>query len=186
MKQVTIKIQGISPLLINKFQDNASLPKVSKKGHQTDRGTPRQQAEKTAYYDEDTKLLWVPSIWLKGAVTNISSDYRLRNSRKNSKSVIGGCFRPITEKIYFEENYKLENIEIDSRPVVIQRARVMKHRARIERWTLTFIFEIEDDIIPLEDINEMVTDAGRRSGIGDYRPSKGGPFGRFQVIEWKS
>ena len=81
--------------------------------------------------------------------------------------------------------YKLKDIEIDSRPVVIQRARVMKHRTRIEKWNLVFSFEIEEDIIPVEDVHEMVVDAGRRSGIGDYRPSKGGPFGRFQVIEWK-
>lgn len=185
MKQVVIKIQGVSPLLVNKFQDSAAQPKVSKKGHSKDRGTPREQAEKTAYYDEDTKLLWIPSVWLKGSVTNVSSDYKLRNSRKNTKSVIGGCFRPIDEKIFFEEKYKLKDIEIDSRPVVIQRARVMKHRTRIEKWNLVFSFEIEEDIIPVEDVHEMVVDAGRRSGIGDYRPSKGGPFGRFQVIEWK-
>lgn len=45
--------------------------------------------------------------------------------------------------------------------------------------------EIEETILDPSNVHEMISDAGRRAGIGDFRPSKGGPFGRFQLIEWK-
>jgi len=61
----------------------------------------------------------------------------------------------------------------------------MRHRARIEKWSLTFIFELEEDLISPANLNEMIADSGRRSGIGDFRPQKGGPFGRFIVTEFK-
>jgi len=31
-----------------------------------------------------------------------------------------------------------------------------------------------------------VDDCGRKIGIGSFRPSKKGPFGKFRVIHWTS
>lgn len=184
MKTIQVKIEGISPLLINRFQEVSENPATMKKSNKKDYGTPRLQAEKTAYKD-DKDFLWIPSTWLKGAISHVSSDYKLPSSRKSVKSIIGGALIPIDEVIYFNEKYKLKDLEIDSRPCVIQRARIMRHRARLEKWSLTFRFELEEDLISPANLNEMITDSGRRSGIGDFRPQKGGPFGRFVVSEFK-
>lgn len=184
LKTYVATIEGISPILINRFKEQSEIKENMKKG-KVDYGSPRQQAELTAYVDEKTKLLWIPSSWLKGTLTSVSSDYKLPRSRKSVKSVIGGAVIPCDEKIYFSEKYKLSDIEIDSRPVVIQRSRIMRHRARLEKWTLKFSLEISTDILDSENVNEMLNDAGRRSGIGDFRPQKFGSFGRYQVVEWK-
>lgn len=185
MKTVDVVIEGVSPLLINRFTEDAEIPKTMKKSNKKDYGTPRQQAENTAYRDEKTQLLWVPSSWIKGALSAIASDYKLPSSRKSVKSVIGGAVLPVTEKIYFVENYKLKDVEIDSRPVVIQRARIMRHRSRLESWRLRFSIEVDEDILPLDDVHQMLGDGGKRSGIGDFRPQKGGPFGRYKINSWK-
>lgn len=184
MKTVNVEIQGTSALLINRFGEVAELPGKSMKGKK-DYGTPRSQAEKTAYYDEDTKLLWVPSSWVSGTVKSVASDYKLTGTRKSVKSVSGGAVVPLEEKCYFKERYKLSDIEIDSRPVVIQRARIMRSRARLEKWSITLALQIDDEILDLETVHNILNDAGRRAGIGDYRPQKGGPFGRFIVTKWK-
>lgn len=184
MKLVEIEIEGVSAILINRFKEQAEVPQKMKKAGKKDYGTPREQAESTAYADDDSKI-WIPSTWIKGALATVSSDYKLPSSRKSVKSVIGGAVIPKDEKIYFKENYIIKNIEIDSRPCVVQRARIMRHRARLEKWSLRFHLEVFDDILDLSNVNEMLTDAGRRAGIGDFRPSKGGPFGRFQVVKWK-
>lgn len=115
----------------------------------------------------------------------VASDYKLPSSRKSAKSVAGGAIVPCAEKIFFIEKYTKKNIEIDSRPCVVQRARIMRHRSRLESWTLKFQIEIDDEILPPEHVHEMLSDAGRRAGLGDYRPQRGGPFGRFQVVSWK-
>lgn len=184
MKTFTVKIKGISPLLVNRFKEQDEVPVTMKKAGKKDYGTPREQAEKTAYADDDGKI-WVPTSWVKGALATVASDYKLPGSRKSVKSVIGGAVIPCDEKSYFTEQYKIKDVEIDSRPCVVQRARIMRHRARLETWELGLSLEIEESILPTENVHEMLVDAGRRAGLGDYRPSKGGPFGRFQITEWK-
>lgn len=184
MKSVQVTIEGISPILINRFKEQDEIPRTMKKANKKDYGTPRSQAEATAYCDEKTKKLWIPTSWIKGAIQTVASDYKLPGSRKSVKSVSGGAIIPVEEKSYFLENFSLEDIEIDSRPVVVQRARIMRHRARLEKWTVSANLQIEDDIIPADDVHQMLSDAGRRAGLGDFRPQKGGPFGRFKIVKW--
>lgn len=183
MKICKAKIQGRSPLLIHGFSiDFGEQEKVS--AVSKDYGTPRQQAEGYLYCDDDGKI-WIPSSWVKGSVMDVSSEYKIPKSRKSLKSVAGGVIIPCTEKIYFCEGYTRADIEVDSRPVVIQRARIMRHRPRLEEWSLEFEFEIEETIIPVETVYDLLVDAGKRVGIGDFRPRKGGPFGRFSVVAWE-
>lgn len=184
MKTFEVTIDGISPILVNRFKEQSEVPIKMKKAGKTNYGTPREQAEKAAYLDSSGKA-WIPSTWVKGAIANVSSDYKLPASRKSVKSVIGGAVVPIEEKCYFLQKYTKKNIEIDSRPCVVQRFRIMRHRARFEKWTVKVALEIEDSILDPDNVHEMLCDAGRRSGIGDFRPSKGGPYGKFKVVQWK-
>jgi hypothetical protein len=183
MKTISLEIKGISALIINRFKEQDEVPTKLSKGKK-DYGSPRQQAEQTAYHDEDDKKLWIPTSWLKGSIQTVASDYKLPSTRKSAKSVSGGAIFPLEEKVYFLEEYTLSDIEVDSRPCVIQRARIMRHRARLETWSVAFNIQIEDEILNDEMVHQMLTDAGRRAGMGDYRPSKGGPFGRFLVSKW--
>ena len=185
MKTIEVKITGVSPLLINRFKETDEEPEAVGK-HKKDYGSPRHQAEQTAYYDKKTKKLWIPSTWISGAIKTVASDYKLKSSRKSVKSVSGGAIIPLADKIYFSEGYKLKDIEIDSRPVVIQRARIMRHRARLEKWALKFTLQIDETILAPKFVHEILSDSGKRAGIGDYRPNKGGPFGRFNVTSWKN
>ena len=176
MKTATVTIEGISALLINRFKEQSEIPKAVSTRGKKDYGTPREQAEATAYADEKTKLLFVPSSWISGALATVASDYKITGSKKSMKSVIGGAAIPTTEKIFFDEKYKIKDIEIDSRPAVVNRARIMRHRSRLENWTLSFELEFYDDILPADELKKLFDDAGRRAGMGDYRPPKGGPF----------
>lgn len=186
MKTVHCVIKGSSPLLINRFKEQDEITEAVKIAGKKNYGLPREQAELTAYTDNDkTKTLWVPSTWISGCIRAIASDYKLPGTRKSVKSVSGGAIVPLVEKLYFNEKYCLKDIEVDSRPVVIQRARIMRHRTRLEQWTLAFDLEIDDEIIPTDDVHLILNAAGRRAGIGDFRVNKGGLFGKFIVTTWK-
>lgn len=185
MKTVKVQIKGISPLLINRFKENDEIVQSVKKSTKKDYGSPREQAEATAYRDEKTKLIWIPSTWITGAIRTIASDYKLPGTRKSVKSVAGGTVIPSEEKIYFDEKFKVCDVEIDSRPVVIMRARIMRHRSRLENWTCSFELMIDESILPVDSVHSILCDSGKRAGLGDFRPQKGGPFGRFQITIWK-
>ena len=187
MEMYHVTIQGIAPLLIHAFADDFGLDnKVAKKKKGSDHGTPREQAEK-ALYAEKNGLLYIPSTWIKGSLMDVASEYKLPGSRKSLKSVLGGAVIPLDEKMSFSKKFFKKDIEIDSRPVSIQRAnsKIMRHRGRIEiPWKLSCDLQIETSIVPAETVHELLGDAGRRAGIGDFRPSKQGPFGRYQVSNW--
>jgi hypothetical protein len=184
MKTVSVRLDGVSPILINRFKEQDEIPVTVKKHGKKDYGTPREQAEKTAYADTDGKL-WVPWSWVSGCIRSIASDYKIAGSRKSVKSVSSGAITLTSEKLYFAEGYTLADIEIDSRPAVVQRARIMRHRARLESWALEFDLEIDEDILPLDQVHGILADAGKRAGLGDYRVEKGGPFGKFIVAKWE-
>ena len=52
-------------------------------------------------------------------------------------------------------------------------------------WELSFEILIGDDQIPIEVIKLALDHAGQYVGIGDFRPGKGGKFGKFIVTEFK-
>ena len=77
--------------------------------------------------------------------------------------------------------------EIDVRPVVIKstKGRIPRRRPIFKNWSLKFTIEYDEDEISAETIKEILDYAGRRVGIGDFRPENGGPFGRFMVTKFK-
>ena len=188
LKTVYVEIQGVSPLIINRFKEQDEIPVKVEKGKK-DYGTPKEQAELTAYCEEPRKAiskLWIPTSWLSGCIKSVASDFKIPGKRKSFKSVCGGAILPMEELVYFLEGYKLKHIEIDSRPVVIQgKDRIMRHRAKLTEWNLGFNIEIDTEIVDIPYVKQILEDAGRRAGMGDYRPAKSGPFGRFMVTEFK-
>jgi hypothetical protein len=70
---------------------------------------------------------------------------------------------------------------IDRRPVVVQRARIMRARPRYDEWSAEFTIEF-DPLLVREPklIADIMQDAGSRIGVAENRPKNG----RFQVREY--
>jgi hypothetical protein len=72
---------------------------------------------------------------------------------------------------------------LDLRPVVVNRARVVRIRPAFKAgWQLAFSIQVIDDQIAPELLNDILTLAGRTCGIGDCRPR----FGRFLVSQFET
>ena len=75
-----------------------------------------------------------------------------------------------------------KELYLDVRPVVVQRARVVRIRPTFKAgWKLDFEITVLDDQIPANVLNEVLQLAGRTVGVGDFRPR----FGRFMVTGFK-
>lgn len=57
-------------------------------------------------------------------------------------------------------------------------------RPRFDEWEVRCELEIDQEVMPLKMARELVDLAGRRCGLGDFRPEKKGTFGRFVVTAW--
>lgn len=66
--------------------------------------------------------------------------------------------------------------------VVVQRSRILRTRAKFDEWGLTFTVDVDDELVDEEQLLSWLDIAGRRIGLGDWRPTKSGHYGRFETV----
>lgn len=189
MKSVKIKIEGITPLLHHRMRDEelfGLLGAKSKKKKVKEELTPREIASSYAYKNDQG--FYIPMEYIVGAFKHVASDYKQANTaRKSIKTVAAGVFRPMqgTATLMDEKGVPIKDFEVDIRKATNhQKGAVAVCRPRFDRWRADFEIMIDDSILSVEVAQEILQDAGKRSGIGSFRVSKGGYFGQFRILEW--
>lgn len=172
--QVSVKIEGVSPLLQHRFAQEKAKKKSKRKSGNVDYS---EEAEKAIYRDENGQV-YQPASHIEGAMTKAAVNFQIEGKGKKT-------YKDLTKAAVIVEPAAIPHLqqkyEIDSRPVVIQRARIIRCRPRFDKWSLDFSLIVADDQMPLEVIQEILEYAGRYVGIGDFRPK----FGRFRIVEFK-
>lgn len=179
MKTINIEIEGTSPLLMNRYNIEAELERQKGK-RVTKTYDNKEEAHKSAYFTKDGKSLMIPAINIYASLLNASSFHKI--NRRSAKSILAGSLRVLPEEV----SLGTKKYEIDLRPVVIQRARVLKARARLDKWKTSFqiVFNeklISDPVI----IRTVLEEAGLRIGLMDYRPQKSGYYGTFKIKKFQ-
>lgn len=178
MKSIAVEIQGITPLLMHRFP-MVGADDTSKKRT----GVPdwKQEAE-TALYKDEQGVIYEPASHIEGTLKEAGKVLKIPGRRGATYSkLIGSAISVEPDAI----PHKIQEYEIDSRPVVVQRARVVRYRPIFKKWELAFEIIVGDDQIPPEVIKQALDHAGLYVGIGDFRPGRGGKFGKFIVTEFK-
>ena len=89
MKKVEIEIEGITPLLMNRFTEENEVKVSSGTSislNSGDKGTPREQATKKAYRSERDGQLYIPAMNLFRAVIDAGIFHKAGKSTKNRRS----------------------------------------------------------------------------------------------------
>ncbi|MDR2673347.1 MAG: hypothetical protein LBC18_00355 [Opitutaceae bacterium] len=191
MKTINITIVGVTALLQHRFGEHSevSVQKSTRRiAMQTDE-TPRQAAEKVCYKNKDGQF-YFPGAAIARLLREAGGNHKLKNSRKSIKYIVPAAILVPQDTIIItngDGKTPAKDFEVDSRPVVIPatKGRIMRHRPRFDNWSASFSVEVDDDMLPVEFIQQLLTEGGSKIGIGDFRPEKGGPFGRFRVTEFK-
>lgn len=190
MKMIHIRIEGTTPLLCNRFTEAAQQAATSgnRASSVGDPGTPREQAEASIHWHKlngkKTPILPQPNIFaciieggrfFKAGKSKVTTQ---RSSLVPAAMSVEGLFFPIQSK---------EGWEVDTRPVRIPSTggRILRHRAVFNDWAIEFDVSLDTDIISPKLMREIVDAAGKRIGLGDFRPSCKGPFGKFNVTRWE-
>ena len=67
-------------------------------------------------------------------------------------------------------------------PVVVQRNRILRTRARFETpWSVTAKIMLDEELADRDMLENWLAIGGSRIGLGDWRPEKSGMHGRFSV-----
>ena len=180
MKKIEVEVKGVSPYLMHRFgeedADKKTKPKV---------GAPDYEGEVVkALYQLPDGIIYVPSTQVHGSLMEAGKQMQVVGKGKATYSKLFGAFIIIEPDAIPMLNQKWET---DKRAVVVPstRGRVMRYRPKFIEWGLRFNLVITDDEIAPSVVKEGLERAGSYSGIGDFRPQKKGPFGRFQVVSFK-
>ena len=65
--------------------------------------------------------------------------------------------------------------------VVVQRARILRTRAKFDSWSVVFTIDVDGGLVGREQVLTWLDIGGRRIGLGDWRPEKSGSYGRFNT-----
>ena len=181
MKKIQVTIKGITPLLMNRYSVEAYMEQ--QKGRRVSKTyDPKEEAEKSAYWSSGKKKeLIIPATVMLASMLNGASWHKI--NKRSAKSVLAGSVRIEPEEI----SLGTDKYDIDTRAVVIQKARVPKSRATLKNWEASFTIVYNDKLIADTSIIEAVLEeAGQRIGICDFRPSKGGSFGCFEIKKFEA
>jgi len=174
MKAVTITVCGQSPLLMHRFpmEPVQSIEKLA----------PEEQAELAAYRIPGSGNLYVPGVNMWSSIVE-GAAYVKGKGRASMQKPAAACILVTPE--YLDLGTKA--YEIDARPVVVPatKGRVVRYRPRLNDWKLTMQVEWDPTLISDVQLRQIMDHAGQRVGVGDFRPQKKGPFGRFVVEHWE-
>lgn len=140
------------------------------------------RAEFHSYQDE--KGFYIPTEHIKGALIGAGAMVKAKvgNSKKSMKNIVAAMFFIDEEKIRLPKEY-----EIDKRSAVNRniKARVICIRPKWPKWNGTFTLSVDNDTITEATIKEIIEHAGNYIGIGSFRPTNNGMFGRFELQSFK-
>ena len=178
MKEIQVSIKGTSPLLMHRFpMDGADEPSKKRTG------VPvwSEEGEKALYKDEKGTI-YQPASHIEACLAQAAKQFKITGKRGASYfKLVGSTIEVLPDVI----PHKLTKYVIDARPVVIQKARVVRYRPKFDEWELDFTLRLMDDQLQVKTIKEILDYAGLYCGLGDFRPQRGGKFGKFTVIEFK-
>lgn len=186
---IRVKIQGVTPLLCNKFTDSAALAasggtRAAQVGGQ---GTPKEQATSKLYISEATGKPIIPGPNLFRCIIDAGTFF------KNGKSKVTTLKNSLIPACLSVEEIEMEIIhpdpwEVDTRAVRIPSTggRILAHRPKFHNWELVFTLDLDEDIMAVTLLRDVIDAAGKRIGLGDFRPDRKGPFGKFVVTNWEA
>ncbi len=184
---IDIVIEGTTPLLCNRFTDAAAMAASS--GNRIaavgDKGSPMEQATTKLYVGHDGKPC-IPQPNLFRCIIDAGTFFKAGKSKVTTQksSLIPACLEVAGIELALEHK---EPWQVDTRAVRIPSTggRILCHRPSFNDWRISFTVSVDTDLISVKLVREIMDAAGKRIGLGDFRPSCKGPFGKFVVTSWK-
>lgn len=185
IKRATMKfrIKGTSPLIMHQWSEKAKIQmrdkqQKGKKSKERELRDPEAEAKAATYTTADGSI-GIPGMAFKSAlVTAAHKDIGIEKTLVR-KAIFLVCNDP--EKIL--------PIDCDEPFVLESMVRVgmgsadLRYRPQFNAWACDITLEVDAELLQQGDVLALVSRAGFGVGICEWRPEKGGEFGRFDIDE---
>lgn len=187
MKQFEVQIEGVTPYMQHRMDDTKleDWEKNRKLIIERDDVAKEDQVRAEFHSFQDKDGFFIPSDHIVGSLINAGAlvKSKVGNGKKSMKNIVAGMFSIKEEKIRLPIDYEIDKRSAVNRNV---KARVIVIRPKWNKWKADFTLMVDNDTITKETIEQIITYAGQYIGIGSFRPTNNGSFGRFKLNKIKS
>ena len=181
-RRIRFGIKGISPLIQHRFSEKAKRQMAEKHAGKRTKNReirdPNAEFEEAAYRMPDGS----PAISLMAFKNSIISvahkDIGIEKTLVRKAVFVVGTHSefdgPVTAMVADDPTMRTD-------PVKVGMSTDLRYRPMFEEWKVQITMDLRTDLITPEDLANLVNHAGFSVGIGDWRPEKGGEFGRFEL-----
>jgi len=176
MTTLDVIIKGTRPLLMH---STAGMLKPKSNKVKSSEHDPVEEAAECLYLNEAKKIC-VPSMAVLSAMRKAATQLKKAGAgKKTLKDFVFSGLQIEPDMIELPD----QKYEIDIRPVVIMRSRIMRARPLFKNWELTFkIKNLDEQTWDNGTIRQVLSEAGQYQGLLDFRPL----FGTFEIVSMKT
>lgn len=190
MYTISVTIKGTAPLMQHRYP-MPTFESMSKGGKRSTGAKDYTEEWRDYFYSDANGEIYQPASHIEGALIKAAVGFKVTGKR-------GKTYKDLFQaNVFVQPDAICHGIKVpseldtdadkplylDARPVVVQRARVVRIRPTFKAgWELEFEIAVLDDEIQPELIQDVLELAGKTVGIGDYRPR----FGRFNVVHFEA
>lgn len=204
--RVIVTCSGVSPMLMNPMTEETLDSLITGVRPQLNKDRPFADVARDRIYLDDYGHVGIPIENLTAALREAGRN--VKNGKKaistaTSTTLYSFCEFP-GEFVPFEgQNGELPKMLAKRDPVpenelvwkVDKRRGVMKNgansvavgilRPKFYNWRFSVEVVLNEKIVTQDTLRKLFDEAGTNCGLGDFRPQKRGPFGRFKVTDWQ-
>lgn len=137
------------------------------------------RAEYHCYRNADGQC-FIPSEQIRGALIGAGSYMKSKvgGRSRSMKVIVAAMFLPQPTEILLPDYDAIDKRSAVNKNV---KARVITIRPKWTQWEADFDLLVYEDSITTETVHQLLEYAGSYVGIGSFRPTNNGMFGRFEV-----
>lgn len=151
---------------------------------------PAEMEAEWGTYRDDAGGLVIPAVWIQRCLIEAGKMFRspqrkMASMAREFSSGISTAPGHSSFALIDANGEQITDYEIDTRRAIVQRQGIMRSRPFIRSpWQAEVWMQRDAGVIDGEFVLKAIILAGSQIGIGDYRPEKSGPFGRFRVTSF--
>lgn len=204
LQRIDVKLEGITPLLVNHF-NNKGVGLTEMRNKQMGKPVPKKREPKdpvrcfkdSLYCEGEPKIHGTIEDFLAGKVVHATApkggffylpfgmfkgaiETAALTADGVNKAGVQRAVRIVQNKIPIKGSDPVMEEDV-VRLKDIGRTADLRYRARFDEWTAQFTVEFLSDVMSAETVINLFNRAGFTSGLGEWRPEKGGEMGRFKI-----
>lgn len=127
---------------------------------------------------------YIPCEHIEGALIGAGAFMKSKvgNSRKSMKNIVAGMFSVHPTQIPLKKDWIIDKRSAVNKNI---KARIICIRPKWENWAVELELHVDNDSITDETVKQLLEYAGQYCGIGSFRPTNNGKFGRFKITKFK-